>query len=228
MAEVTNGHPLPPADLQPLIEVELIDREHDEDRGEHAEIQELADEGIPIVVLDGVEEPGVPLVEQHVDGDEAEFDGDHAAEQDAARPAVLGAEVREGEAPDGAERGEKASHGVLLSCRPGLPGPFNTNFAGGTATSRPSDAAGGIRDPERPATTEARKSRPESPAVTVLVARMERPQSACEIRARPFPDYVVLRATPSGLQGNWSFRSAQRKGAASPRPRIAILLSGLQ
>src|SRR5216684_7271832 len=96
------------------------------------------------------------------------------------------------------------------------------------ASSRSPSESEGVRDPERHATAEARKSRPESPAVTVLVARMERPQSACEIRARPFPDYVVLRATPSGLQGNWSFRSAQRKGAASPRPRIAILLSGLQ
>src|SRR5260370_22326777 len=143
MAEVTNGHPLPPADLQPLIEIELIDREHDEDRGEHAEIQQLADEGIPIVILDGVEEPGVPLVEQHVDGDEAELDRDHAAEQDAARPAILGAKVREGEAPDGAERSEKTSHGVLLSSAPGSrPPPFRTACVGRDAASRPTDAAG--------------------------------------------------------------------------------------
>src|SRR5207244_4423256 len=75
---------------------------------------ELADERVPLVFLDGVEESGVPLIDQHVDRDEAELDGDHGGEQAAARPAVLGAEVREGEAPDGAERGEKASHGWLL------------------------------------------------------------------------------------------------------------------
>src|SRR5262249_1021138 len=96
MAEIADRHPPPPPDLQPLIEVELIDREHYEDRREHAEIQKLANEGIPIVVLDGVEEPGVPLVDQHLDGDEAELSADHGREQDAPRPAIPGAKVREG------------------------------------------------------------------------------------------------------------------------------------
>src|SRR5262245_64399790 len=93
MAEIAHGHPPAPADLQPLIEVKLIDREHDKDRREHAEIQKLADEGIPIVILDRIEEPGVPLVDQHLDGDEAKLDADHAREQDAAGPAILGAKI---------------------------------------------------------------------------------------------------------------------------------------
>src|SRR5262249_20237174 len=43
--------PAPPADLQPLIEIKLINRKHDEDRGEYAKVAELIDEGVPIPVL---------------------------------------------------------------------------------------------------------------------------------------------------------------------------------
>ena len=114
VAEIPDRHPPPPADLQPLIEIELINREHDEHRREHAEILELAHERIPIVILDRVEEPRVPLVDEHLDRHEAELDADHAREQDAPRPAVLGTKVGQSQAPDGAERGEKASHGLLL------------------------------------------------------------------------------------------------------------------
>src|SRR5262249_51179931 len=90
----------------------------------------------------------VPLVDQHLDGDEAKLDADHAREQDAPRPAVPGAKVRKGEAPDGAERRKKASHGMLLSWA-GLPGPFNKNRSLAAATSRPSDAWGVIPEPEQ-------------------------------------------------------------------------------
>src|SRR5712691_1655967 len=87
------------------------------------------------------------------------------------------------------------------------------------ASSRSPSESEGVRDPERHATAEARKSRPESPAVTVLVARMERPQSACEIRGRPFPDYVALRATPSGQEtgpfGVRNEKGPRRRGPAS-------------
>src|SRR5918912_2045334 len=104
VAEIADRHPPSPADLEPLIEIELIHREHDEHRREHAEIFELAHERIPIVVLDRVEETRIPLIDEYVDGDEAELDADDAREQDAARPAVLGAKVRQRETPDRPDR----------------------------------------------------------------------------------------------------------------------------
>ena len=81
--------PIPPADLQPLIEIELVDREQNKGRGQHAEITELVDEHVPILVLQRVIEIGVPGIEQNVDADKRQFDGDHRGEQHAADPFVL-------------------------------------------------------------------------------------------------------------------------------------------
>ena len=61
MIEIARGQPAPPADLQPLIEIELIDREHDEGGRQHAEIAELVDEGVPVSILQRIVEAGVPL-----------------------------------------------------------------------------------------------------------------------------------------------------------------------
>ena len=41
-AEIAAGHPAPPADLEPLVEVELVDRKRDLERCEHAENAEFA------------------------------------------------------------------------------------------------------------------------------------------------------------------------------------------
>ena len=41
VAEIGLGHPVPPADLEPLVEIELIDGEHDVGGGEDAEEQQL-------------------------------------------------------------------------------------------------------------------------------------------------------------------------------------------
>ena len=67
VAEILRGHPAPPADLQPLIEIELVDRQHDEDGGKDAEIDDLGDEVVPVSFLQRVVEAAVPLIEQDVD-----------------------------------------------------------------------------------------------------------------------------------------------------------------
>ena len=109
--QICPRHPAPPADLQPLIEIELIDGEQDEGPRQHAKITELIDEGVPIPVLQGVVEFVVPLVDQNGDADDRQFDGDHRGEQDAAGPALFGAEIGAGQSPDDGERRDDASHG---------------------------------------------------------------------------------------------------------------------
>ena len=108
MVEILPRHPAPPADLQPLIEIELIDGEHDVGCRQGTEEHQLPDEAVPIALLQRVVEAVVPLIEHDVDGDGRELDGDHGAEQKAAGPAVLGEEIRTGEPPDGDERRDEA------------------------------------------------------------------------------------------------------------------------
>ena len=88
--EISARHPAPPADLEPLVEIELIDGEQDEGGGENAEIAELVDEGVPVVLLERVVEDVVPGVEQDAETDQRQFDRDDGREQDAAGPSVLG------------------------------------------------------------------------------------------------------------------------------------------
>ena len=133
MAQVLLRHPAPPADLEPLVEIELIDRDHDEHRDEHAEKQQLADERIPVLVLQCIVEAGIPLVDHHVDGDDRQLDADHGGQQQPPRQAVLGAEIGRGKPPDGGKRRGEAGHGILLSAdveclRPGAAGAGDANL----------------------------------------------------------------------------------------------------
>ncbi len=50
-AEIAAGQPIAPPDLQPLLEIELIDGADDEEGGEQAEHPDLPDEGVPVLVL---------------------------------------------------------------------------------------------------------------------------------------------------------------------------------
>ncbi len=111
MIEIAVGQPTPPADLQPLIEIELIDIQSDEKAGQNAEIAKLVDEDIPVTVLQRIVEPAVPLVEQHRERDQGEFDADDRRQQNAAGPAIVRTEIRTGNSPDDGERRENTSHG---------------------------------------------------------------------------------------------------------------------
>jgi hypothetical protein len=102
--EIFAGHPVTPADLQPLVQIELIDLERDQDRGEHAKHQHFADKTVPVLLLQRVVEAGAPQVEQHVVPDHRQFDGDHRGEQAAAGPFVFGTKIRSGDAPHRRER----------------------------------------------------------------------------------------------------------------------------
>jgi hypothetical protein len=119
VAEILLRHPLAPADLEPLIEIDLVDREKDIGDGEHAEEQQFVDEGIPIAFLQRVVETNVPLIEQHVDADERQFDDNHGNQQSEAGTSVFGAKIGYGESPDGGERRGKTFHGQSpIGCVP--------------------------------------------------------------------------------------------------------------
>src|SRR6188768_4412376 len=64
--EIGPRQPAAPADLKPLIEIELIDREKNISRCEDAEVSELIDERVPVLVLQSIIEIVVPRIEQHV------------------------------------------------------------------------------------------------------------------------------------------------------------------
>src|SRR5262249_33464403 len=108
MMKILLRHPAPPANLQPLIEIELIDREHDVSPCQHTEEQQLRDESVPIALLQCVVKTVVPLIEHDVDGHDREFDGNHGREENAAGPAVVGEEIWAGKPEDNGERRSEA------------------------------------------------------------------------------------------------------------------------
>ena len=90
-AEILRGHPAAPADLKPLIEIELVDRKHDEDGRQHAKRPDLADEAVPVFLLQRVVEAIAPLVQQHVDCRPARVRS-RSRRRAAPRPAHLSSE----------------------------------------------------------------------------------------------------------------------------------------
>src|SRR4029077_9718486 len=113
VAAILRRHPGPPADLEPLIEIELVDPQHDVSAGQHTEDGQLPDEGVPVAVLQRVVKARIPLIDQHRDAHHREFDCEHGGEQRTAGEAVFGAKVRDGEPPDGGERRSQAGQGIL-------------------------------------------------------------------------------------------------------------------
>jgi len=89
LADEAVGEPAPPADLQHLLEVGLVDRDHDEDRGENAEVRELVRKMPDVAVLESVVETIVPAGEQHVHVHEAQVHRHDRGEQRARGPAVF-------------------------------------------------------------------------------------------------------------------------------------------
>ena len=85
-AEIFDGHPFAPADLEPLVEVELVDCKHDGGGRERDEEEDLADEAVPVLLLQRIVEAVAPLVEQHVIADQQKLDGDRPRREGRARP----------------------------------------------------------------------------------------------------------------------------------------------
>ena len=75
-AEVALGEPAPPADLEHLGQVELVDGHDDVQAREPGEADELVDEDRVILVLQCVVEGVVPLVQEDIDIDDPEVERD--------------------------------------------------------------------------------------------------------------------------------------------------------
>jgi len=75
--ERTLGQPAPPADVQDLPQIELIDRDPDPAGRDHAEYAELAPELRPIVLLQGVVEIAVPQIEADIDPNRDQIERDN-------------------------------------------------------------------------------------------------------------------------------------------------------
>src|SRR5215472_14002128 len=103
-AEREVGHPAAPADLKPLIEIELIDREPDREESDDGEEERQLEEVVPVLVLQRVVEAVSPGVEHHIDRDLRQLEHDDGGKQAASGQFVLGAEIGDGEPPYDGER----------------------------------------------------------------------------------------------------------------------------
>ncbi len=111
--QVLPRHPAPPADLQPLVQIELVDLQHGGAGREETPVDQLVDEDVPVPALQRVVEAVLPVGEQHRDADQAQFHRDDRGQQQASGPAVLGVEIRGGQPPDRGKRREDGGHGAL-------------------------------------------------------------------------------------------------------------------
>ena len=83
-------HPAPPADLKPKVEIVLIDREHGIDHGQPTQRTRVCpDKDRSSQVLQRVVKAIIPVVQDHIDSDDRQFDPNHRAEQEATGPARL-------------------------------------------------------------------------------------------------------------------------------------------
>ncbi len=123
---VMRGEPLPPADLQHLVEVEGVYRDEDVDHdqlgkaghgqagaldGHQEVIQQVQNRGF-VIDLDGVEEVAVPVGEDHIEGNQQQVEADDGAQQAVGAPAFLGTEIGFGKAPGLGEAGDEIGHGA--------------------------------------------------------------------------------------------------------------------
>jgi len=121
---IFGGQPAPPADLQHLAQVDLIDGDDNIDDGQDGEPAKEPEKSLKVFILEGIVKEVVPLVEQDVYVDDAEAHADDDGQQQAGFEAFLGFPVRFGESPQVAkEVSLGGGHGKTPGCgRDGAPG----------------------------------------------------------------------------------------------------------
>src|SRR5690242_21687098 len=88
--EIVIGQPAPPADLEHLIEVELVYSDHDEGGSQHCEVDDVAVERADILVLQGIVEAVLPAVVEDLEENQSQIEPDDRSQQAARRPPLLG------------------------------------------------------------------------------------------------------------------------------------------
>ena len=110
--QVVVGHPAAPAQLEHLGQVEAVNRNEDEGKGQVAKAQQFAPEDGFVLVLQGVVKHPVPVVDQHQHIDRGQIERNDGRQQAARLPALIRLKVRQGQGPDPAgEHGEGLKFG---------------------------------------------------------------------------------------------------------------------
>ena len=208
--DVALGEPAPPADLQRLAEVILAGGRRDRAERDQAEQEQFALEAVPVLRLERIEEARIPLDHRHRHIDEAEFRADHAGEQRARAPAVLGAKIRKREGEERAQRDDDAIHDagpVGTSRIIGMNGTRNLSVTNGcgswpAACVNAHQASGQsshiLPAPQAPVDLLGDEARAAAGAAATAPACCARPAPRCRVRAsgRGSP----ARATSSALR----------------------------
>ena len=101
---VSRRQPAAPTDVLHLAEVILIDSDNNVGERQDRKYDQLSIEIVQILLLQGIIEARVPVVEQHRQIDLTEVEGDDQRQQEARHPALLRCPVRLRQAPQLAEK----------------------------------------------------------------------------------------------------------------------------
>ena len=110
-AEVAVGQPAPPADLEHLVEIDLVHGKEDEDADQPRDAEQLAAKGHEVLVLEGAVEGVVPLIQENGEVDHAEREEHDGEQEPPGRPPVLREPVRADHGPGAGKRPAQADSG---------------------------------------------------------------------------------------------------------------------
>ena len=110
-AQVALGEPAPPADLEHLAKIKLIDGEKNEKGYKPGDAKQLVKKGCLVFVLKSAEEGVIPLIKENTDVNHRESKRDDDEEQPPGHPAVLREPIRLNHVPCRGEQLSQASCG---------------------------------------------------------------------------------------------------------------------
>src|SRR5258705_3407594 len=110
-AEIALGKPAPPADLEHLAQIKLVDGEKDGKAYKPGQTDQLLEEHRIVLILQGGVEGVVPPINENTHVDHRESEYDHDDEQPPSRPAVLRGPVGSNHVPCSREQSSQASRG---------------------------------------------------------------------------------------------------------------------
>src|SRR3954452_21687887 len=113
--EVSRRQPSAPADLKPLVQVKLVNRERDVESGQNGKEADLGHECVPVLLLQRVVETVIPLVQEHVYQNQRQFDRNDGRKQQTTGQFVFRTEVASSNPPHGGERRADVGHRLQSS-----------------------------------------------------------------------------------------------------------------